>query len=394
MIKLKSITTMNKTNFLIKKAQRHFQDSLVIRVRGGRGGTGLPNYGGIGGKGGNVIIKACDRVKSLSSLIKKSPDGLFVAGDGEESRRTRLVGRPGYDLNLKVPVGITVEDSSKQFLGDLNKPNEEVVVAYGGRGGDKFSDNHGFRGQYKTLRLDFKTIADMVFVGFPNAGKSSLLRAVSNAVPKVADYPFTTLRPHLGIVNYNDYRRITMADLPGLVEGASRNLGLGHDFLKHIVRAKVLVFVIDINNVDLGPSYPKRSPLETMCILNKEIEIYDDTLLEKPSICVISKMDTLVDAEERYAKFKEDLENLRQSRANSQINTETQQCQVVDPNLVPSKLLDFDEILALSSEKRLNIEHFKKVARDTMDKYSELGENQIKSYEEIMHLDTNRLIST
>lgn len=378
---------MNKGNFLIKKAQRVFQDSLVIRVRGGRGGTGLPNYGGIGGKGGDVIISACPRVRNLASLMKKTPDGLFVAGDGEESRRTRLVGRAGYDLKLKVPVGVTVEDKDKQFMGDLDKPDEEVVVAYGGRGGDKFSDNHGLRGQYKVLRLDFKTIADMVFVGFPNAGKSSLLRAVSNAVPKVADYPFTTLKPHLGIVNYNDYRKITMADLPGLVEGASRNLGLGHDFLKHIVRAKVLIFVIDINNVNLGPSYPSRSPLETLCILNKEIEMYDDTLLNKPSMCVISKMDTIVDADERYARFKSDLKSLQT------LEDETRGA-IIDPDLMPKRLLEFDEVLSLSSQTKFNTEYFKKVARKIMDKYAELEREQINSYEEIMHLDTNRLIST
>lgn len=384
---------MNKTNFLIRKAQKVFRDSLVIRVRGGRGGTGLPRYGGIGGKGGDVIIKACSSVKNLESIMKKTPDGLFVGADGEESRRTRLVGRAGFDLKLRVPVGVTVEDTDKQFLGDLNEPNEEVVVAYGGRGGDKFSDNHGLRGQYRTLRLDFKTIADMVFVGFPNAGKSSLLRAVSNAIPKVADYPFTTLRPHLGTVNYNDYRKITMADLPGLVEGASRNLGLGHEFLKHIVRAKVLVFVIDINNVDLGPSYPRRSPLETFCILNKEIELYDDTLLNKPSFCVVSKMDTIDDAEERFQKFKNDLENLRSLRTNKGQETNEHKSTIIDPHLMPSKLLEFDDILALSSKTRYNIEHFKKVARDIMDKYAELEREQIKSYEEIMHLETNRLIS-
>lgn len=325
-----------------KTVQKVFKDSLIVRVRGGRGGPGLPRFGGIGGKGGDVYVQASLKVPHLHSLIRKSPDGLFVAGDGQESRRTRLLGKPGLDLRLKVPVGVTVEDSDKQFLGDLDKPNEEVLVALGGRGGDKFSDNHGLRGQYRTIRLDFKIISDFVFVGFPNAGKSSLLRAVSNAVPKVADYPFTTLRPYLGIVDYNDYRKITMADLPGLVEGASRNLGLGHEFLKHIVRAKVLVFVIDINNVNLGPSYPSRTPIETLSILRKEIELYDDTLLNKPSICVASKMDTLADADERYQDF-----------------------------LSFARTLDFEEILPLSSKSGANIGYFKKIAREVLDLHAE-----------------------
>lgn len=377
---------MIAANRLIAQAKKLFRDTIVIRVQGGKGGPGLPKYGGIGGKGGDVIIQASSRVQNLQSLLKKSPDGLFMAGDGQESRRTRLLGIPGRDLFLKVPVGVTIEDSEKQILGDLNNVDDKVVVALGGQGGDKFSDNHGLRGQYRILRLDFKTISDLVFVGYPNAGKSSLLRAVSNAVPKVAEYPFTTLRPHLGIVNYDDYRKITMADLPGLVEGASKNIGLGHDFLKHIVRAKILVFVIDINNVDLGSSYPKRTPLETLCILNKEIEMYDDTILRKPAILLVSKMDSLANSSEKFEQFKKQLKSLQENFMNESANLP------VDKSLIPQNLLQFDAIIPISSVDGFNMRTFTRVARETMDKYAEMEQN-FKSYSEIMHQDTNRLRS-
>lgn len=372
-------------NNLIRQAKKIYTDSLKIRVRGGNGGPGFPQYGGIGGKGGDVCIKASKKVTSLEAVKRKTPDGMYVAKDGESSRRTRLLGRPGHDLIINVPVGVTVEDINKQILGDLDEDSDQVIVAMGGRGGDKFNDNHGFRGQARTIKLDFKMISDVVFVGFPNAGKSSLLRAVSNATPRVANYPFTTLRPHLGTVKYKDFRTITMADLPGLVEGAHDNLGLGHDFLKHVIRSRILAFLVDINNVDLGPSYPNRSPLETLCILNKEIELYDDTILKKPSILLISKMDTLEDSGSRFSQFEADLQEFRNNSNSSKL----------DDAIRPRQLIQFEDIIPISTETNLNIERFKNSARQVIDKYAEISKlerDKFSSYEEMRHLETNRLI--
>lgn len=374
-------------NSLINKAKKLFVDSIRLRVQGGKGGHGLPQFGGIGGKGGDVYIKGSIKTTSLKSLSKHKADLFFKAQDGYPSRRTRLLGESGQDLVIKVPLGVTVMDSQKQILGDINKPDEKIVVALGGRGGDKYNDNQGFIGQIKSIRLDLKMISDAVLVGFPNAGKSSLLRALSNATPKVADYPFTTLKPNLGTIKFSDFRQITIADLPGLVEGAHKNLGLGHEFLKHIERTKLLIFLIDINNVDLGPSYSKRSPLETLCILNKEIELYNDTILSKPAILAISKMDTLKDSRERFIKLEEELESFYK---NKQIFEKS-----IDDSIRPTKLIKFDEVIPISSVQHKNIKELKQVIRNVIDTYAEAERhehNNITSYRELQPLENNRLI--
>lgn len=375
-------------NHLAKKAQKLFVDSLKIKVQGGTGGHGLPQFGGIGGKGGDVYIIGSPKVRRLDSLTR-SPickNGWFKAQDGHHALRTRLLGEQGKDLYLNVPLGVTVGDSDNQFVGEINEPGNKIIVAMGGRGGDKFNDNHGFQGQKRMIKLDFKMISDAVFVGFPNAGKSSLLRAVSDAKPKVASYPFTTLRPYLGVVEFQDYRRITMADLPGIVEGAHKNLGLGHEFLKHVVRSRVLIFVIDVNNVDLGPNYVARSPIETLCILNKEIELYDDTLLNKPAILAVSKVDSFKkdDHIKRYNKFREDIQSLYDSKLTC-----------IDESMLPKKLIKFDEILPISALNMLGISKLKQATRDIIDKYEEaakLEKDKFSTFKEIQPLEFNRII--
>jgi Obg family GTPase CgtA len=150
---------------------------------------------------------------------------------------------------------------------------------------------------------------DIGLVGFPNAGKSTLLKAVSHAKPKIASYPFTTVRPNVGIINYKDLREISMADLPGLIEGAYANKGMGHRFLKHVERTKLLLLIVDINGFQLSPQYPHRSCLETILLLNKELELYNKDLLEKPSMLLINKMDT-ENAQQKYVEIKDSLQNI------------------------------------------------------------------------------------
>lgn len=363
----------------MRNLKKLFNDSLKVIVYGGRGGPGLPQYGGIGGKGGDVVVKGTHRMKSLNSI----KDHVFEAQDGRGSRRTRLVGQDGKDLIIKVPVGVTVEDLNKQILGDINKSGDTVVVAMGGRGGDKHNDNQGFVGQKRRIHLNLKLLSDAVLIGFPNAGKSTLLKALSKASPKIASYPFTTIKPNLGTIQYKDFRQITMGDLPGLVEGAHKNLGLGHEFLKHIVRTKLLVFLVDINNIDLGSSYSPRSPLETLCILNKEIEIYDDTLLDKPAILAISKMDTLKDSKDRYERFRLELKQLHESKSNLPSN--------LDESLLPNKLIQFDRIIPISAATGNNIDNLKQVIRDVIDDYAETKDT-LKSYKELQSIENNRIV--
>lgn len=343
----------------------------------------MPQFGGIGGKGGDVYIEGSKGTPvSLGHIAKQISGGLVSAGVGKAARRTRLLGEPGKDLILKVPLGVSVSDENRQHLGDINEVGDKVAVALGGRGGDKANDYQGFVGQKKVIKLDLKMISDAVLVGFPNAGKSSLLHAVSNARPRVASYPFTTLRPYLGHIEFPDDRRITMADLPGLVEGAHKNIGLGHDFLKHIERSRVLIFMIDVNGVDLGPEYMIRSPFETFCILNKEIELYNDLLLQKPAILAITKMDTREDARKIYRDFEQTLELFRKDPES------------VDATIRPNRPINFDEILLISSKSGLNIEKLKKATRDVIDRYAEaekLEKDKFTTYKELIPMEHNRI---
>nr|CAD7432104.1 unnamed protein product [Timema monikensis] len=202
------------------------------------------------------------------------------------------------------------EDKDKiKKQSDLDKTGSSILVAPGGPGGGPTNNFCGVKGQGHSVTLDLKLIADIGLVGFPNAGKSSLLKAISNAKPKVASYPFTTIRPNIGVLQYSDYRQITMADLPGLIEGAHANIGMGHKFLKHVERTKMLLLIVDIGGFQLSPRHTPRSCLETVLLLNKELELYKEDLLEKPAVLVINKMD-LEGADEKLRAIQSHLKDL------------------------------------------------------------------------------------
>ncbi|GBP09604.1 GTP-binding protein 10 homolog [Eumeta japonica] len=226
--------------------------------KGGHGGNGVPKYGGIGGQGGCVYLVAKDGV-NLRTV--------------EKSRR-------GLDEKIEVPVGVQIYDESGKLIADLNEPDSSCIAAGGGIGGCSGTNFLGKKGEHKVINLDLKLIADVGLVGFPNAGKSTFLKAISNAKPKIASYPFTTIRPQIGTVNYSDLRSITIADLPGLIEGAHANFGMGHKFLKHVERTRLLLFMVDIFGFQLSPQHEKRDCLENIFALNKELELYDPSLLE------------------------------------------------------------------------------------------------------------------
>ncbi|KZC08710.1 Actin, muscle [Dufourea novaeangliae] len=350
---------MNYRTLPRKFRRRGLIDSLRIHVKGGPGGSGLCRYGGRGGTGGSVYVVSeegftLEKVKSTIKNVK------LKAGPGGESTSRGIIGIPGTDLNINVPVGITVYDENHIKLGELNSKGEKVMVAKGGIGGCQNTGFCGLRGEDRAIILDLKLIADVGLVGFPNAGKSTFLNAVSKAKPKIASYPFTTMRPQIGSVNYKDHRQISIADLPGLIEGAHANMGLGHRFLKHIERTKLLLFIVDIEGFQLSPKYVHRTCLETVLLLNKEIELYKPDLLERPSMLIVNKMDTKC-ANKIYDEIKPKLSNL--SEAVSEF----------DESMQPENLLQFDDIVptSLISKHTNEIQDIKEKIRDIIDKYED-----------------------
>lgn len=279
-------------------------DEAEILVRSGKGGDGMVHFhrekfvarggpdGGDGGRGGDVILRA---TRSLSTLAKFQHQNKFLAKDGGNGSVNNQTGRSADSLVALVPMGTLVFDSdSGELVADLISDGQEVVVCKGGRGGR--GNTHfttarrqapriaekGEPGEEKRLRLELKLIADVGLVGKPNAGKSSLLAAVTNAKPKIADYPFTTLRPNLGIAYLDDDHQLILADIPGLLEGAAEGVGLGVSFLKHIQRTRVLIHVLDGTAAD---------PLADYEQINAELAAFDEVLAAKPQVVALNKMD-------------------------------------------------------------------------------------------------------
>ena len=282
-----------------------FLDQVKIYIKAGNGGDGSPSFrrekfiefggpdGGDGGKGGSVILRS---ERNLNTLIDYRFQQHHKAERGENGSGQNRTGRGGENLFLKVPVGTQVfEEDNKTLIYDFKKEGEEFVVANGGKGGlgntrFKSSTNRapkkftkGVFGEEYIIWLQLKTIADVGIVGLPNAGKSSLLGAITNATPKIANYKFTTLNPNLGVATYDD-KEITLADIPGLVEGAHEGVGLGIQFLKHIERCKTLMHLIDITNEDLENTYQQ---------VKNELGSYSKELLNKKEIIVLNKTDLL-----------------------------------------------------------------------------------------------------
>lgn len=284
-----------------------FSDKVIIYVKAGKGGNGSVSFrrerfvpkggpdGGDGGKGGDVYIVADYHTKTLIQLYRKPHCN---AENGENGRGQKKNGKDGRDLLISVPIGTIVEDFEKQeVLADLLKPGERVCVAKGGVGG---KGNYRFRGSQRQvprfaqrgeagkelkLKLNLKLIADVGLVGFPNAGKSTLLSRVSAAKPKIADYPFTTIEPYLGVVWIDEENSFVIADIPGLIEGAHKGVGMGTRFLKHIERTKILIHLIDGSQVTLDKLF------QNYQIIENELKQYADFLQKKEKIVVINKYD-------------------------------------------------------------------------------------------------------
>jgi GTP-binding protein len=284
-----------------------FVDQARIQVISGAGGKGCLSFrreafvpkggpdGGDGGKGGDVILRADP---SLDTLLDCQYQQLYRARRGGHGQGKNKQGRAGEDLVIRVPAGtLAFDEETDELLADLDVPAKEVVVAYGGRGGRgnaRFATprnraprrvEEGQPGQERRIRLQFKIIADVGLVGMPNSGKSTLISQVSRARPKIADYPFTTKVPALGVVRLDDETEFVMADIPGLIEGAHKGAGMGDRFLRHVERTRILLHLIDPS-----PNY-EDSPKERFSIVMAELDSYGAGLLNKPMIAVITKMD-------------------------------------------------------------------------------------------------------
>ncbi|KAL6489360.1 hypothetical protein MHYP_G00031010 [Metynnis hypsauchen] len=331
----------------------NFVDNLRLYVKGGSGGMGLARLGGKGGNGGDVWVVA-KKDLTLKQIKDRYPQKRFVAGVGSNSSVRSLKGARGGDVQIFAPVGISVTSDDGRVLGELNREGDRVLVARGGQGGSLHSAFLPSKGQIRQVRLDLKLIADLGLVGFPNAGKSSLLSALSHATPAIASYPFTTMRPEIGKVIYEDHKQVSVADLPGLIEGAHMNRGMGHKFLKHVERTKQLMFVVDVCGFQLANNTPFRSAFEAVQLLTKELELYKEELLAKPAILVVNKMD-LPEAEEKLRKLEAQLEN------------QEELSQLLPEDMIPSTFLHFKHTVPVSALTGLGLPRLKALIRQSLE---------------------------
>uniref|UniRef100_A0A8C9YBU0 GTP-binding protein 10 n=1 Tax=Sander lucioperca TaxID=283035 RepID=A0A8C9YBU0_SANLU len=330
----------------------NFVDNLRLYVRGGGGGMGLPRLGGQGGNGGDVWVVATKNM-TLKRIKDKYPQKRFVGGAGANSRFVSIYTR-GKDKEILAPVGITVTTDDGKILGDLNTEGDRLMVVKGGHGGSYHSAFEPSKGQTKNLRLDLKLIADLGLVGFPNAGKSSLLAAMSNATPQIANYAFTTLKPEIGKLMYKDYKQISVADLPGLIEGAHINKGMGHKFLKHVERTKQLLFVVDVCGFQLANKTPFRSAFEAVQLLTKELELYKEELVSKPALLVVNKMD-LPDAADKLAELKDQLQNPDEFS------------DLLPDDMIPKNYMTFRHVVPVSASTGFGVDTLKSCIRESLD---------------------------
>ncbi|GHA75074.1 Obg family GTPase CgtA [Cognatilysobacter bugurensis] len=296
-------------------------DEAEIQVSAGNGGNGCVGFrrekfiplggpdGGDGGDGGNVWLVADE---NLNTLVDFRHQKQFRAQRGENGMGRQMYGKAGADLTITVPVGTVVTNvETDEVIGDLARHGERLLVAHGGKGGlgnmhFKSSTNRtprkalpGLPGEERALKLELKLLADVGLLGFPNAGKSTLIRAVSAATPKVADYPFTTLYPNLGVVSVEMHRSFVIADIPGLIEGAADGAGLGAQFLRHLQRTRLLLHLVDIAPMEGGVEGV--SPAEQVRAIERELEKHDPELLAKPRWLVLNKADLLLEEEQQVA---------------------------------------------------------------------------------------------
>lgn len=359
-----------------------FSDVAKIFIKAGDGGNGAVTFhrekyvaaggpdGGDGGKGGNVIFVAD---KGVNTLIDFRYKRKYAADNGENGRDANRNGRNGADLTIKVPVGTLIRDAeSQKVICDLKTEGQSMIVARGGIGGwgnvhfanstrqtPKFA-KPGSPGDEREVTLELKLIADVGLLGFPNVGKSTFLSMVSDARPKIANYHFTTLEPNLGVVNMGDGGSFVIADIPGIIEGAHEGVGLGHEFLRHVERTRVLLHLVDVSGIE------GRDPIEDFDTINNELKLYSEKLAEKPQIVIANKAD-IPQFDENFERFKTEMEArgykvFKISAATKQGVREVLNYTMEFLSKLPPQeddeyeLLDLDELKAQEEELRVEIE--------------------------------------
>ncbi len=357
-----------------------FTDKAKIFIKAGKGGNGAISFhrekyvaaggpdGGDGGKGGNVIFKVELGMTTLMDFRYKRK---YVAENGADGSGKRQKGKKGADIIIKVPQGTVIRDAeSNRIIADLSNPEKEFVLARGGNGGwgnahfatavrqtPNFAKN-GQAGDEREIFLELKLLADVGLVGFPNVGKSTLLSMTTKADPKIANYHFTTLEPNLGVVDLGDSRSFVLADIPGIIEGASEGVGLGHEFLRHIERTRILIHVVDVSGIE------GRNPIEDFDIINAELANYDMALEERPQIVAANKTDIIQD-NEAYESFlaemkKRGIEVFELSAAtnkgvNELMNRTYEELTKLPPIIEFEPEMDIDEEYEIKDEKGYEI---------------------------------------
>ena len=306
--------------FLREERLEMFVDKVKISVRAGNGGNGAVAFhrekyvaaggpdGGDGGKGGNIVLRVNDNLSTLMDFRYKRK---YVASNGQDGQGSRCSGKRGEDLVIEIPRGTVVRDAeTNEIIKDMSD-NEDYILCKGGRGGwgnkhfatptrqlPRFAKS-GLPGEEHEVILELKLLADVGLVGFPNVGKSTLLSVTSNAHPKIANYHFTTLYPNLGVIYVDDGVSFVMADIPGIIEGAAEGAGLGHDFLRHIDRCRLLVHIVDVSGSEA------RDPIEDFEKINEELANYSADLASRPMIVAANKCDLIPDGSDNLARFRE-----------------------------------------------------------------------------------------
>lgn len=299
-----------------------FIDKAKIFIKAGKGGNGAISFrrekyvaaggpdGGDGGRGGNVVFRV---ELGMTTLMDFKYKRKYTAQNGEDGMKRRRKGKSGDDIIIKVPQGTVVRDAkTNRIIADLSTPGKDYILAKGGNGGwgnDHFATavrqtpnfaKNGQPGDEREIILELKLLADVGLVGFPNVGKSTILARTTKADPKIANYHFTTLQPNLGVVDLGEHRSFVLADIPGIIEGASEGVGLGHEFLRHIERTRILIHVVDVSSVE------GRNPIEDFDIINSELAKYDMSLEERPQIIAANKTD-IIQNEDVYNEFLEEM---------------------------------------------------------------------------------------